>query len=95
MYSRTSGDPAEGITIGYFYNIYIRTYCTSALIKRATYSFARYTGLFPDVRHDVLNIVHVSIVGFLICVERCSTMRCLAGTAHYLLNCIMRANNGL
>ena len=75
-----------------FKNIYVRTYCTCALIKRATYSFARYTDLFPDIRpYDVLNIVHVSIGGFVICVEQCSTMRCLAGTAPYLLICIMRA----
>ena len=48
------GGPGHG-----YLSIYVCTYCTYALIKRATYSFARYTGLFPDVRHDVLNIVHV------------------------------------
>ena len=46
--------------------------------------------LFQTFGHDVLNIVHVSIGGFVICVERCSTMQCLAGTAQYLLNCILR-----
>ena len=46
--------------------------------------------LFQTFGHDVLNIVHVSIGGFVICVERCSAMRCLAGTAQYLLNCILR-----
>ena len=51
--------------------------------------------LFQTFDHDVLNIVHVSIGGFFIYVERCSTMRFLAGTAQYLLNCILRANNGL
>ena len=39
--------------------------------------------LFQTFGHDVLNIVHVSIGGFVIRVERCSTMRCLAGTAQY------------
>ena len=33
--------------------------------------------------------VHVSIGGFVICVERCSTMGHLAGTAQFLLNCIL------
>ena len=51
--------------------------------------------LFQMFGHDVLNTVHVSIGGFVICVEQCSTMRCLAGTAQYLLNCILSANNGL
>ena len=50
--------------------------------------------LFQTFDHDVLNIVHVSIGGFVICMERGSTMRFLAGTAQYLLNCILRANSG-
>ena len=73
-------------------------YCTCALIKRATYSFAQVTGvqilvLFQTFGHGVLIIVHVSIGGFVICVKRCSTMRLLAGTAQYLLNCILLAYN--
>ena len=78
-----------------YLSIYVRTYCTCALVKCATYSFHGTPACFQTFGHDVLNIVHVLIGGFVICVERCSTMRCLAGTAQYLLNCVMRANNGL
>ena len=107
MYSRTFGDPAEGnhqcpsliYAVGPWARLFKYT-CSHVLymciIKRATYTFARGTlACFQTFGHDVLNIVHVSIGGFAICVEQCSTMRCLAGTAQYLLNCIMRANNGL
>ena len=41
--------------------------------------------LFQTFGHDVPNIVHVSIGGFVICVEQCFTMSCLAGTAQYVL----------
>ena len=40
-----------------------------------------YTASFPDVGHDVLNIIHVLFSGFVICVELCSTMRFLADSA--------------
>ena len=96
MYSRTFGDPAEGnhqcppsmYAVGPWARLF-KYICSHVL-----YMCINQTR-FQTFGHDVLNIVHVSIGGFVICVERCSTMRCLAGTAQYLLNCIMRANNEL
>ena len=68
MCSRTSGDPAEGALFQYmrwgpghgYLNIYVRTYCTGALIERATYTLLHGTlACFQTFGHGVLNIVHV------------------------------------
>ena len=104
MYSRTSGDPAEGnhqcppsiYAVGPWARLF-KYVCSHVLYMCIALRTLLHGTLacFQTFGHDVVNIVHVSIGGFVICVERCSTMRCLAGTAQYLLNCIMRANNGL
>ena len=81
-HSRTSGDPAEGNhAVGPWARLfkYIRSHVLYMCINPTRYVlFCTVHCLFPDVRHDVLNIVHVSIAGFVICLERCSTMKCLS-----------------
>ena len=88
MLSRTSEDPAEG-----------NHQCPPSIYAQWARQF-KYVRTFSAVQYCTCALIkratyalhrrHVS--KYDICVERCSTMRFLAGTAQYFLNCILRAS---